>query len=67
MPRPKQDFLTFARAVTLQQQGYNLIAYRRLDDHCHLDMDNLHYFCNEDAMAQFASQTCNRGYCYARI
>jgi len=67
MPRPLQDFLTIERTVTLQNQGYNLIAYRRLDDHRNLDMDNLHYFCDEDAMAQFAKQPYNMGYCYARI
>ena len=67
MPRPLQDFLTIERTITLQRQGYTLIAYRRLDDHRHLDMDNLHYFCNEDAMAHFARQPINRGYCYALL
>jgi len=33
MPRPYQDFLTIERTITLQRQGYTLIAYRRLDDH----------------------------------
>ena len=67
MPRPLQDFLTIERTVTLQNQGYTLIAYRRLEDHRNLDMDNLHYFCNEDAMAQFARQPCNSGYRYALL